>query len=120
MFGFDMLVHGIRGDEFHAIDHQDLQLYGVDWEALQDGDIEVSRLGDSTVDGGMPSQTAWSGPPENLSEVTVDEPTCDLSTDNVDALYTFVRPLFDFSDHDSLMRRWTLALAFSRTRSQLF
>ncbi|KIO22614.1 hypothetical protein M407DRAFT_79038, partial [Tulasnella calospora MUT 4182] len=34
MYGFDMLVHGIRGDVYDEQGTQDLELYGVDWEAL--------------------------------------------------------------------------------------
>lgn len=120
MFGFDMLVHGIRGDEFDPIERHDLELYGVDWEALQDDEIAGMRLGSGAVTEGTSSQLGRSGPPENLNEVIVEEPTCDLSAEDVDELYAFVRPLFEFSDHDSLVRRWTLALAFCRTRSQLF
>ena len=44
MFGFDMLVHGLRGDQLpdfvepHMTD-EELEVYGVDWEALQNDHI---------------------------------------------------------------------------------
>ncbi|KIO30085.1 hypothetical protein M407DRAFT_69669 [Tulasnella calospora MUT 4182] len=44
MYGFDMLIQGIRGDTYNAQATQDLELYGVDWEALRDGEIVESQL----------------------------------------------------------------------------
>jgi hypothetical protein len=39
MFGFDMLVHGVRGDHVYSeedgLTDKELEVYGVDWEALQ-------------------------------------------------------------------------------------
>src|SRR6202050_19966 len=38
MFGFDMLVHGVRGDQLPDKDlsEEELEVYGVDWEGLHD------------------------------------------------------------------------------------
>ena len=40
MFGFDMLVHGLRGGHLYGTNEEimtdeELEVYGVDWEALQ-------------------------------------------------------------------------------------
>lgn len=40
LFGFDMLVHGIRGDELLE---EELELYGVDWEALGE-DVPTTHI----------------------------------------------------------------------------
>ncbi|KIY45335.1 hypothetical protein FISHEDRAFT_23285, partial [Fistulina hepatica ATCC 64428] len=37
MYGFDMFVHGFRGDTF--ISDEELEVYGVDWDALRDPSI---------------------------------------------------------------------------------
>jgi hypothetical protein len=37
MFGFDMLVHGVRGDQVPQHDNlteEEIEVYGVDWAAL--------------------------------------------------------------------------------------
>ncbi|KAI0316586.1 hypothetical protein OF83DRAFT_1026042, partial [Amylostereum chailletii] len=38
MFGFDMLTQGVRGDVLpeENLSEQELEVYGVDWEGLQD------------------------------------------------------------------------------------
>ena len=38
MFGFDMLVHSVRGDQLpeEELNEAELEVYGVDWEALRD------------------------------------------------------------------------------------
>ena len=38
MFGFDMLVHGVRGDQLpeEELSEEELEVYGVDWEGLLD------------------------------------------------------------------------------------
>jgi len=41
MFGFDMIVHGVRGDRLPEgeLNEEELEVYGVDWEALRDEDL---------------------------------------------------------------------------------
>jgi len=39
MFGFDMLVHGIRGSQLQPeelLSAEELEVFGVDWAALRD------------------------------------------------------------------------------------
>ncbi|KIO30078.1 hypothetical protein M407DRAFT_5781 [Tulasnella calospora MUT 4182] len=60
------------------------------------------------------------GAPDNLNEVTVEEPSCDLSATDVTSLYDFILPLLDSSDSHSLAQRWVQGLAFCRGQSSEF
>lgn len=116
LFGFDMLVHGIRGDE---LSEEELELYGVDWEALGEDGINISHSEDDPEARGS-SWVGRTGPPEQLSDVVVDEPHVPLPTGAIDLLYASIQPLLQYSDPDSLILRWTRALAFCSVHSQEF
>jgi len=60
MFGFDMLVHGLRGDQLPAsveehITSEELEVYGVDWEALQNKRVLESARQNGQSDTGETS-----------------------------------------------------------------
>ena len=64
MFGFDMLVHGIRGDQLltggaeadEDMTEDELSLYGVDWEVI-DGGIHPSEASSGPTSAGQ----SWVG-----------------------------------------------------------
>ncbi len=78
MFGFDMLVHGLRGDHLPTEDaemtDEELEIYGVDWGAFQDTRILQSVRESGQADSGVSSQMRQIGPPSHLNEVPVFPP----------------------------------------------
>lgn len=54
MFGFDMLVHGVRGyqlpTETEPINDEELEVFGVDWEGLTDDMLLESRENNNQPD----------------------------------------------------------------------
>lgn len=117
MFGFDMLVHGIRGDE---LSEEELEWYGVDWEALGEDSIYESQVLNNPMTESNSSWVGRTGPPERLSDVVVEEPNVPLPQGAIDSLYHSIQPLLQYSDPDSLAARWTQALAICSVYSQEF
>ncbi|EIN03454.1 hypothetical protein PUNSTDRAFT_78170 [Punctularia strigosozonata HHB-11173 SS5] len=78
MFFFDMYVHGVRGDQLLSVDEampeDELEVFGVDWEALRDDNLanHIQNPRRDQGDGG--SWLGRSGPPEHLNSVPVDPP----------------------------------------------
>lgn len=117
MFVFGLLEHGTEGIEDllraePAVD--DLQEYGVDWEALNDRGL-MAHFREHNGDDGGDAQNPFmpvSAPPR-LSEVTCDEPGCPFSAAQVDALDQQLSALFVMSSHDMSVRQaiWDTALA---------
>ncbi len=82
LFGFDMLVHGIRGTRLplpttntadENLTAEELEVYGVDWEALRDDRLLQSQE-EGNADEGFTSWVGRQGPPQNLNEVRLDPP----------------------------------------------
>jgi hypothetical protein len=55
MFGFDMLVCGVRGNQLptEELNEEELEVYGVDWEDLQDDQLLQSQRDNN------PQQEGW-------------------------------------------------------------
>lgn len=53
MFGFDMLVHGVRGQQLpplypdHKLPEDELEVYGIDWTAFRDDQLLQSLRGNN-------------------------------------------------------------------------
>jgi hypothetical protein len=78
MFGFDMIVHGVRGDELPddvVTSEEELEVYGVDWEALQDDTVLQSQRNNNSDHEEWTSWVGRTGPPTNLSDVPVNPPS---------------------------------------------
>ena len=79
LFGFDMFVHGVRGDQLPAgevdLTDEELEVYGVDWEGLQDERLLHSQRANNTLHEGWSSWIGRAGPPENLNNIVVDPPS---------------------------------------------
>ena len=96
MFGFDMLVHGVRGDQLPqdanpSLTEEEIEVYGIDWAALQDDHILRSVRAHSSNEG----STLWvgnNGPPAHLNEVSLDGP--------------IIPETFGVADFDQEMTRW--------------
>lgn len=78
MFGFDMLVHGVRGDRLYDADTNltadELEVYGVDWAALNDDHIVQSVRSSAPQSEGATSWIGRAGPPDHLNEVPLFPP----------------------------------------------
>ncbi|KAH9929371.1 uncharacterized protein B0H18DRAFT_906142, partial [Fomitopsis serialis] len=76
MFVFDMLVHGVRGDQLpdEAQTMEELEVYGVDWEALREDRLLRAYHQNNTQTDGASSWIGRVGPPERLNEVEVEPP----------------------------------------------
>jgi len=68
MFYFDMLVHGVRGESLgDMMSNEELEVYGIDWAALQDDDIRQSHLIQNGIQEGETSWIGHTGPPPALN-----------------------------------------------------
>lgn len=109
MFGFDMLVHGERGDE---LSDDELAFYGIDWEALRGRPVQTSN------DGSGNDVVSWAGhigPPENLSHVELEPVVGSLTELGVEMLFEHIEHRLEQTDHEGLCARWVHALAFVQT-----
>jgi hypothetical protein len=116
LFGFDMYVHGIRGDmpEDNMMD-EELEVFGVDWEALQDDHILESRRRNNSEQEGWTSWVGRTGPPETLNEVVVEPPLGLLSQEEVDLLDHALLPWKNVEHDDaSVINLWTQGLVRAR------
>jgi len=108
MFIFDVLRTGARGfdpgngfDEDEDVAIQDIQAYGIDWEAIDDHNGRAELIED----------------PERFEDedVPVDPPIPILSEIEQHALHLFMQNHFDLADMSMVNRRrmWIAALAFA-------
>ncbi|KAJ6537538.1 hypothetical protein DFH09DRAFT_930763 [Mycena vulgaris] len=124
MFGFDMLVHGVRGTDPLSEEHmsaEELEVYGVDWEGLHDDDLLESRQENNPPDEGSTSWIGRLGPPERLNEVSLEPPTGPFSADEIAILETTIGHLAGAVDDAAVANLWTEGLIVARSlRSDLF
>jgi hypothetical protein len=117
MWYFDQIALGVRGDD---VSSEELELYGVDWEGLRDDQLMDSHFTNDDVSHSV-EWTPWagrSGPPPQLSNVPVEPPV--VNGIDIDGLYGYIQPYLGHHDRDSLLRRWSLGLAFLRSHSSLY
>ncbi|KAG8941496.1 hypothetical protein FRC03_004468 [Tulasnella sp. 419] len=117
MFVFDMPVLGVRGEQLTL---EELDAYGVDWEAIREDAVLSSQLINNSSNEGTSSWIGRVGPPPDLNEVNVDAPTSPLSPQVAAELLSYLSPLMGQADINSLIRRWVCGLAFARSRVPLF
>jgi len=119
MFGFDMLVHGVRGDQLPEEDlaEEELEVYGVDWEGLRDEQLLRSQRANNPTNEGWNSWVGRIGPPEHLNMVHVDPPIGSLQPSDVAALDETLQPWIQgsTSDDEEIIALWTHALAYAQT-----
>ncbi|KAK7012914.1 hypothetical protein R3P38DRAFT_3278905 [Favolaschia claudopus] len=118
MFGFDMLVHGVRGTNVaeEPMTNEELEVYGVDWEGLHDESLLESRQENNTVDEGTTSWIGRIGPPpaDQLNEVLVDPPIGPLSPLEMEEMDAQLGPRFGAVEDAEVANLWTEALVLAR------
>lgn len=112
LFGFDMLVHGVRGTD--PVSHEELEVFGVDWEALRDDNLLESRQDNNPPDEGTSSWIGRVGPPERLNEVSVEPPTGPFSAAEMEVLETTLGHLAGAVADAEVTNLWTQALILAR------
>ncbi len=117
MFGFDMLVHGVRGDQLpqnEDLTEEEIEVHGVDWAALQDDHILRSVRDHSTNEG----STSWignTGPPSHLNEVPLEEPIIFQTFSIADFNQEMSRWVESQGEQVSITAIWVYALALVQT-----
>jgi hypothetical protein len=116
LFGFDMMVHGVRGDRLpEDLTEEELEVYGVDWEALRDERLLRSQRANNSDREGWSSWVGRAGPPENLNEVFVEPPAQPLSSDEEQSLDSAIRQWLQGSQDADIITLWQHGLANARS-----
>lgn len=120
MFGFDMLVHGLRGS--HLFDpneenmtDEELEVYGVDWEALQNDRILESARQNGRSDTNTTSWIGRVGPPDHLNEVSLFSPDAPSIDDSAIFDTTLTAWITAQGQNTSIPSIWNYGLALART-----
>ncbi|KAF9016726.1 hypothetical protein BDZ89DRAFT_961654 [Hymenopellis radicata] len=130
LFGFDMFVHGVRGtqlgpdgypifqdddEEEENLPEAELEVFGVDWEALQDDNILTSRDNNNADDEPPTSWIGRTGPPEHLSNVPVDPPDSPFNDTELAGLQYALAPFANAVSDMEIAQLWVEGLALART-----
>ncbi|KAF8883861.1 hypothetical protein BD779DRAFT_1443628 [Infundibulicybe gibba] len=118
MFGFDMLVHGVRGDQLPdepAMSTEELEVYGVDWEGLYDSAVLHAHQANNIQQEGATSWVGRIGPPEHLNEVQVQPPDSPLQPQEIGGLGRVAEPWAGQADSENVIAMWVNVLAYVRT-----
>ena len=124
LFVFDMLVHGVWGDQLPDEDElstEELEVYGMDWEGLcNDGILRAQSL-NNPVDKEGSSWVGRSGPPAQLNEVCVELPTSYLTQHKISFLDSAVEGWYEFADDTCRISLWVQGLSCARAmRGDIF
>lgn len=118
MFGFDMYVHGVRGHQLpnleEALDSEELEVYGVDWEGLHDDRLLRSQRDNNATSEGWSSWVGRVGPPEHLNEVAVEPPQESLVPEVIESLDQVIQPWANSPNDEDIITLWTTALGLCR------
>lgn len=119
LFGFDMLVHGVRGTDptvEQPMSEEEMEVFGVDWEALHDDSVLDSRQDNNPPNEGSSSWIGRRGPPprETLNEISVEPPAGPFSAVELQVLDAAVGHLAGAVDDAAAADLWTQALAVAR------
>ncbi|KAF8999752.1 hypothetical protein BDZ89DRAFT_969247 [Hymenopellis radicata] len=117
LFGFDMFVHGVRGDTLpdneEGLSEEELEVFGVNWEGLQDEVLLAARAHNNNPD--EPAGT-WlrGGVPEHLNEVTVEAP--ETPFEGMEELQILQEHLSERVVDDAMVTNaWIVAFSLIRT-----
>jgi hypothetical protein len=116
MFGFDMIVHGVRGFQLpeENMSDEELEVYGVDWEGLHDERLLESQRRNNQVDEGWSSWVGNLGPPDNLNEVLLESVDAPLLPQEVNSLDQYLSPWANSVEYADIVSAWSYGLAFTR------
>ncbi|THU95947.1 hypothetical protein K435DRAFT_665354 [Dendrothele bispora CBS 962.96] len=115
MFGFDMLVQGFRGTDL-TLSEAEMEVYGVDWEALQDENITQSQEQNNPIQLQEHSDP-WlqrRGPPSNLNHVHIDPPEGPMTLPQKDILDATVLQWRGMTENE-LVNTWRQGLICARS-----
>ena len=117
LFGFDILVHGIRGTLLpDELSEEELEVYGVDWEGLQDDQLLHSQRINNGTSEGWTSWLGQQGPPAHLNEVSVLPPTNEMiSDDHIAIINQAVAPWMGSPEVTDVIGAWSHGLAAVRS-----
>ena len=120
MFGFDMLVHGVRGYQLPTpqdgpLSDEELEVFGVDWEGLRDENMLQSRQTNNPADEAAGSWLAQNPPPQNLNQVNVDPPPGIFTDEEILAIDHSLFHLIGAVRDDEVANLWTEALVLARS-----
>ncbi|KAJ3709479.1 hypothetical protein C8R42DRAFT_577390 [Lentinula raphanica] len=121
MWGFDMLVRGLRGNDPNefAMSDEELEIFGIDWEGLQDDILLRSLRRNYAHEEDASTWLGQHGPPPTLNEVQVDPPAGLMTAEDVQALGALLQSLPEIQDEtefELVIRLWSTALAYARAR----
>ncbi|KAF8235135.1 hypothetical protein L208DRAFT_1056934, partial [Tricholoma matsutake] len=114
MFSFDQLVHGVRGDQLPHDDEMtedDLEVLGIDWEALRDERLLTSQQHNNDIREGSTSWLGRVGPPDNLNEVQVNTPNAPLHLEEIQQIDEATLAWRHIGDENSVILSWIHGLA---------
>lgn len=117
MFGFDRLVHGVRGYQLPDISEtemaeEELEVFGVDWEGLHDEQLLDTRQQNNSRDTGSASWIGRRGPPDNLNGVPVGAPNSPFDEQGFFAFQELVQPALGGVD---VVQIWVHGLSVARS-----
>ncbi|KAJ3976241.1 hypothetical protein EV361DRAFT_790771 [Lentinula raphanica] len=114
MWGFDMLVHGMRGDSLdqHRMTDEELEVFGVDWDGLQDNLLLDSLRSNYAHEEGTSTWLGRHGPPENLNEVQVDPPSGPLTMEEIQGLDILTGPTSNVFGEENIVQLWCTAIIY--------
>ena len=112
-----MHVHGLRGDSLDqfAMSDEELEVFGVDWEGLQDETLLRSLRRNYAHEEGSSTWLGRHGPPSNLNEVQVDPPSGLMTADEIQGMDMALASIRRSSEEGDVVQLWRSALIYVRT-----
>lgn len=118
MFGFDMIVNGLRGESLEqvAMTDEELEVFGVDWEGLKD-EVILRSLRKNYRTEGAGSWLGQQGPPAELNQVVVDPPSGLFTSEQIAFMDQQLQGYARTPQEVDVVHLWTTALALARSMS---
>ena len=112
------MVYGTHGDPLlEEINNEDIEVYGVNWEGLNDDWVLCSWRENSSTDEGSPSWIGQTGPPQNLNEVPVYPPLSNvLISDELLGLAETVCLWYGYQDDKDRLLVWSYGLGYAKAQ----
>lgn len=118
MFVFDMFVNGVRGDQLppeeEGLSMEELEVYGIDWQGLRDEAVLDSQHYNNPRTEDSSSWVGRTGPPSQLSVVTVEPPAGTLTEEEIGELAYRFSGLIGSAHEPDVISLWLQALAHVR------
>ncbi|KAJ3764789.1 hypothetical protein FB446DRAFT_656121 [Lentinula raphanica] len=117
MWGFDMLARGLRGDSLDdfAMSDEELEVFGVDWEALEDRELLRLLRQNYAHEEGFNTWLGRHGPPQHLNQVDVDPPSGPMSAADIQLMDEELRLFSREAVKEDIVELWRAGLVFARS-----